>query len=65
MGTDVERIVASLENFHDTWGSLLEIGIASWLLGRQVSLACIAPLTLILGIYATMIINPYTISDLR
>ncbi|KAJ5107116.1 ABC transporter [Penicillium angulare] len=48
MGTDVERIVASLEMFHDTWGSLLEIGIASWLLGRQVSLACIAPLALIL-----------------
>ncbi|KAJ5279506.1 ABC transporter [Penicillium angulare] len=48
MGTDVERIVASLEMFHDTWGSLLEIGIASWLLGRQVSLACVAPLALIL-----------------
>ncbi|KAJ5939096.1 ABC transporter [Penicillium verhagenii] len=48
MGTDVERIWSSLQTIHDTWGSLLEIGIASWLLGRQVSLSCIAPLLLVL-----------------
>ncbi|OGM47940.1 hypothetical protein ABOM_002790 [Aspergillus bombycis] len=48
MGTDVERIVNGLELFHETWGALVEIGIACWLLGRQLSVACIAPVILVL-----------------
>lgn len=49
MGTDVERIVTGIQLFHDTWSSLLEIGIACWLLERQVFLACLAPIVLVLG----------------
>ena len=48
MGTDVERIVNGLELFHETWGALAEIAVACWLLGRQLSVACIAPLILVL-----------------
>ncbi|KAK3690284.1 ABC transporter [Podospora appendiculata] len=48
MGTDVERIVSGLESIHETWGSVLEIGIACWLLERQLFLACIAPIVLVL-----------------
>jgi len=49
MGTDVERIIHGAQMFHEVWGSLLNIIIASWLLGRQVSLACLAPVLLVLG----------------
>ena len=49
MGTDVERIVNSMLWFHQVWGSLLDIAIACWLLGRQLSLACLAPIVLVLG----------------
>lgn len=49
MGTDVERIVAGLRMFNETWSSLLDMAIACWLLERQLSLACLAPVVLILG----------------
>lgn len=51
MGTDVERIGTALQVVHELWGSLLDMVIAIWLLERQVSLACIAPVALILGTY--------------
>ncbi|EFX06313.1 ABC multidrug transporter [Grosmannia clavigera kw1407] len=47
MGTDVERIVAGVPSLHEAWASLLEIGLACWLLERQLSLACIAPILLV------------------
>ncbi|MCJ1308796.1 hypothetical protein MMC25_002451 [Agyrium rufum] len=47
MGTDIERIVSGLGRFHDSWGSLLDICIATWLLERQLSLACIAPIVIV------------------
>lgn len=49
MGTDVERIFGAMSMFHTTWGSLLDIAVASWLLGLQLSLACLAPIVLVLG----------------
>lgn len=49
MGTDVERIASGLQSFQNTWSSLVEICIACWLLERQVSLACLAPIVLVLG----------------
>jgi ATP-binding cassette, subfamily C (CFTR/MRP), member 1 len=49
MGTDVEHIANGMEQFHETWASLLEVGIASWLLERQLFLACIAPILIVLG----------------
>lgn len=49
MGTDVERIFHSMGMVHMVWGSLLDIVVASWLLGLQLSLACLAPIVLVLG----------------
>ncbi|KAL8782676.1 MAG: hypothetical protein Q9213_005184 [Squamulea squamosa] len=43
MGTDVERIVVSFRSIHEVWASLLDVGVATWLLGRQLSVACIVP----------------------
>lgn len=56
MGTDVERIVSGLRLFNETWGSLLDIAVACWLLEQQLSLACLAPIVLVFGrvhIYTT------------
>ncbi|KAK0373893.1 ABC transporter [Colletotrichum limetticola] len=52
MGTDVERIFGAMSMFHSVWASLLDIAIASWLLGRQLSLACLAPILLVLVLIA-------------
>lgn len=43
MGTDVERVVVSLKNMHELWASLLQVGVAIWLLERQVGVACLIP----------------------
>ncbi|KDN69811.1 putative ABC transporter [Colletotrichum sublineola] len=48
MGTDVERIFGAMSMFHMIWGSLVDIAVASWLLGLQLSLACLAPIVLVL-----------------
>ncbi|EGR46616.1 uncharacterized protein TRIREDRAFT_66111 [Trichoderma reesei QM6a] len=49
MGTDIERIASSMQLLHETWGSLLDIAIACWLLERQLFLACLAPIALVLA----------------
>ncbi|KAF5525068.1 ABC transporter atnG [Colletotrichum aenigma] len=54
MGTDVERIHMSMSVFHLLWSSLLDIIIASWLLGLQLSLACLAPIILVIVFIAAM-----------
>lgn len=43
MGTDVERIAVCMKNIHELWVSLPEIGLAIYLLSRQVSVASIVP----------------------
>ena len=50
MGTDIERIVRGMEYFHEVWASLLDVAIASWLLGEQLFLACLAPILLVVEI---------------
>lgn len=49
MGTDVERIVQGLRLIHKVWASIPEVGIAVWLLGRQVSYAAAVPLIICMG----------------
>lgn len=49
MGTDVERIVDALAQFHELWASVLEVGIATWLLAREISLAAFVPLVVCVG----------------
>ncbi|KAL7947355.1 P-loop containing nucleoside triphosphate hydrolase protein [Trichoderma barbatum] len=48
MGTDIERIASAMRQLHEIWGSLLDIAIACWLLERQLFLACLAPIALVL-----------------
>lgn len=51
MGTDIERIATVMEMFHETWACFIDILIACWLLERQLSLACLAPIALVLGAF--------------
>ena len=61
MGTDIERIANGLSMLHEVWASLLDIAVASWLLGRQMYLACLAPIALILGKLASLFFRPSAI----
>lgn len=49
IGTDVERIGQNFLSIHELWASIIEIGIATWLLKQQVFLACLAPVVVILS----------------
>lgn len=49
MGTDVERIGFNFMQIHEAWASVIEIGVAIWLLEQQLFLACLAPVVVILG----------------
>ena len=49
LGADIQRIVSGLQNFHEIWASLLDVAIATYLLQRELSLACLAPVVLVLG----------------
>lgn len=44
MSTDVERVVQGLRNFHEAWANLFEVGLAIWLLERELQVASIAPI---------------------
>lgn len=48
-GTDVEVIVSSIKVIHETWASLLEVGVALWLLERQIFTACVVPAVICVG----------------
>lgn len=52
MGTDVERIIASLSQVHEIWAAVPEISIAVWLLVRRISYAAIVPLIICLSKYS-------------
>ncbi|KAJ5603346.1 ABC transporter integral membrane type 1 [Penicillium hordei] len=55
MGTDVERIVANLKNLHEAWAFIIEVGIAIWLLERELGVACFIPLVISLGSVLAMV----------
>lgn len=48
-GTDVEVIVGSVKVIHETWASLVEVGVALWLLERQIFAACVVPAIICIG----------------
>jgi len=51
MGTDVERIFTSLIMLHETWSSVIDVAIATYLLQRQLGLACIAPIVVVSSMF--------------
>lgn len=51
MGTDVERIATTLRVIHESWGAIIDVVVAIWLLERQISVAAIGPVLLSLRKY--------------
>ena len=49
MGTDIERIALRFMSIHESWCALVDIGVAIWLLERQMSVAAVAPIILSVG----------------
>ena len=50
MIADVQGIVGSLNHLNEVWASMIETALATWLLERQVGLASLSMIALILGI---------------
>ena len=46
MSTDIDRISNSLENMHETWARLIEVGLGTWLLAQQLGWVCVGPAVL-------------------
>lgn len=44
VSTDIEMACTGLDQLHELYSSLLQIGIGTWLLEQQVGVACIAPM---------------------
>ena len=60
MGTDVERIATGMRDIHEIWASPIDIGLAVWLLERQLAVSCIVPVILSLGRWTTLLISAPT-----
>lgn len=48
MGADVERVYTGLRLVHELWANAIQIALAAWLLQRQLGLAFLAPLVVVL-----------------
>ncbi|KAF2030893.1 hypothetical protein EK21DRAFT_64674 [Setomelanomma holmii] len=44
MSADIERIVTGMETGHEVWSNILEIGLAMYLLQRELGVACAIPI---------------------
>lgn len=43
MSADVERIVQGWQTMHEIWANVVEVGVAIYLLERQLGVACVVP----------------------
>ncbi|KAH6855473.1 ABC transporter [Chaetomium sp. MPI-CAGE-AT-0009] len=43
MSADIERIVQGFQTMHEIWGNAIEVGVAIYLLERQLGVACVVP----------------------
>lgn len=43
MSADMERIVQGWQTMHEIWANAIEVGVAIYLLERQLGVACVVP----------------------
>ncbi|KAG2012494.1 hypothetical protein GB937_007089 [Aspergillus fischeri] len=48
MSTDMERIRMGLRFVHETWASMIQAGLAAWMLHRQLGVVFVAPVGVVL-----------------
>lgn len=53
MSTDVERVEFGLRMIHEFWASVLQIGLGTYILERELGVAVVAPVALALGILSS------------
>lgn len=46
MSADMERIVQGWQTMHEIWSNSIEVGVAIFLLERQLGIACVVPVAL-------------------
>ena len=51
INTDIETIIPGIIHMHETWVGLLEIGIAIYLLYRQIGAACAIPIAFSFAVF--------------
>jgi len=49
MSTDVERIVQGCRQVHEVWANAVQVIFATWILERELGVACIAPVGICAG----------------
>lgn len=49
LSVDVARISRIVQEVHQVWANPIELGIAIWLLERQLGVPCVVPVILALG----------------
>lgn len=47
MSTDMQQINIGLQRFHDLWANIFQVAIASYLLEKQVGIACVFPVVIV------------------
>lgn len=57
VSTDIETISGGIMLFHQTWSSILEIGIAIYLLERQLGAACVMSVGFAIGTFSLLLGN--------
>jgi len=53
MGADIERIVHGWQTMHEIWSNAIEVGIAIYLLEKQLGIACVVPVAVSLREYSS------------
>lgn len=48
MSTDCELIIRGLLTMHELWASVIQVSFATWLVQRELGIACIGPIAITL-----------------
>ncbi|KAH8422602.1 putative ABC multidrug transporter [Aspergillus melleus] len=51
MSTDMERIRMGLRCVHEAWANMIQAGLAAWMLYRQIGIAFVAPVGVVIGCF--------------
>lgn len=51
MSADIERIVQGWQTMHELWAAAAEVGIAIFLLQKQLGVACVVPIAVSIRMY--------------
>jgi hypothetical protein len=54
MSADIERIATGWQYMHEIWANMIEIGVAIYLLERQLGVACAVPVAVAIGKFAIL-----------